>query len=154
MSKRCARSAVTLRQRAVELYEEDVAAFNRVMEAFRLPRGDEVEKQQRAEAVEQALDGATRVPMELARVSVRLLDLCVSVASKGNPSAASDAGVSALMASAALEGAAMNVRINLASLKGDAKGRREALSAELGALEREGTILRESALAAVNQNIR
>lgn len=149
-----ARSAVTLRQRAVELYEEDVAAFNRVMEAFRLPRGDEVEKQQRAEAVEQALDGATRVPMELARVSVRLLDLCVSVASKGNPSAASDAGVSALMASAALEGAAMNVRINLASLKGDAKGRREALSAELGALEREGTILRESALAAVNQNIR
>lgn len=148
-----AKSSANLRQRAVELYEGDVAAFNQVMQAFRLPRGNEVEKGQRSKAIEEALDGAIRVPMELARISLRLLELCVIVASRGNPSAASDAGVSALMASAALEGAAMNVRINLASLRGDARGRREALSVELDTLEREGAILRGSALAAVNRNL-
>ena len=63
-----------------------------------------------------ALLGAAQVPLETARACARAADLAIIVATKGNTNAASDAGVAALLAEAGCRGAALNVRINVASL--------------------------------------
>jgi formiminotetrahydrofolate cyclodeaminase len=145
--------ALSLRERALALYTEDIAAFNGVMEAFRLAKGSQEEKAARAMAIDSALEQAALVPMELARLSVRLLELSALAARRGNPNAASDAGVAALTAHAALGGAALNVRINAASVKGETKERLESLLTELAALEERGNGIRDDALAACAANI-
>jgi len=151
--KDAAIEALSLRERALVLYKEDIEAFNRVMEAFRLPKGSEEEKAARTMAINGALEQAALVPMELARLSVRLLELSCLAARRGNPNAASDAGVAALTAHAALGGAALNVRINAASVKGDTRERLESLLVELAALEERGNSIRDDALAACAANI-
>ena len=96
---------------------------------MKLPRGTEEEKKTRTERVQAALLAASRVPLEVAKTSRRLLDACERGLAKAPDAAASDVGVAALMAEAGLRGAAMNVMINLASLKD--RGQVKALSEDL-----------------------
>jgi glutamate formiminotransferase/formiminotetrahydrofolate cyclodeaminase len=106
-----------LRGDFLRLVDDDSAAYASVAEAMRLPKATAEEKKARAERMQSALLAASRVPLEVARTSRRLLDACERGLPKAPSAAVSDIGVGALMAEAALRGAAMNVMINLSSLK-------------------------------------
>ena len=109
-----------LRQELTGLLEADVAAYTAYSQASKLPRETEEQKAERAKAVQMALVNATDVPMRIAEAAVKVMDLCMPTAIKGNKFAVSDAGVAVLMAEAALRSAALNVLINLGSIKDEA----------------------------------
>ena len=106
-----------LRAQFTELIDRDTVAFNKVMEAFGLPKETEPQKALRAAAVREATKEATLVPLEVMKHCIDALALTQRVADQGNPNAASDVGTSALMLHAACSAAALNVRINLKELQ-------------------------------------
>ena len=106
-----------LRQELTGLLEEDVKAYTGYSKAAKMPRGTEEEKAERQVVMQAALKVATDVPLTIAEAAVKVMDLCMPAAEKGNKWAVSDAGVAVLMAEAALRSAALNVLINLGSLK-------------------------------------
>jgi len=108
--------AEALRPQFAALIDKDTAAFNKVMEAFALPRETEPQKALRTAAIRAATKEATLVPLEVMKHCIDALALAQQAASKGNVNAVSDAGVSALMLHSACAGAALNARINLNSL--------------------------------------
>ena len=110
-------SSEALRKELTQLLEDDVEAYTAYSLAAKLPRDTDEEKVARAKAMQSALQGATVVPLRIARAAVKVMDLCMPAAEKGNKWAVSDAGVAVLMAEAALRSAALNVLINLGSLK-------------------------------------
>jgi glutamate formiminotransferase/formiminotetrahydrofolate cyclodeaminase len=101
----------------LSLVDEDTAAFNKVMDAFALPKGAAEEKAARAAAIEQATKYAAEVPLKVMETASKSNDLLAEMAERGNPASVSDVGVGALATRACIEGAALNVRINLAQLK-------------------------------------
>lgn len=105
-----------LRARLLALADDDTAAFDRLMAAFRLPKATDTDKAERKAAIQAATRDATTVPLQTAVACARVLDLLGTVAALGNPSASSDLLVAIGMLRAAAEGAAANVRINLGSL--------------------------------------
>ena len=115
--------------------------------AQRLPRATEDQRRERTERMQEALRQCTLVPLDIAASCRELLWLCPEVVEKGNPAAITDGGVAALLAEAALRGAALQVLANLAWLK-DADfiaAQRQCLAAVL-----EGTsAMKESVVAAV-----
>ncbi len=117
---RLAQDGQRLQARLARAVDEDTEAFNAVMEANRLPKGTPEQQAARDRAIEDANQQAARVPLETARLSVEALELARVAAAKGNRNSASDAGVAALVARAGTEGAALNVLINLGSVKSDA----------------------------------
>jgi glutamate formiminotransferase/formiminotetrahydrofolate cyclodeaminase len=118
-----------LRGDFLRLVDDDSAAYARVAEAMKLPRKTDGEKKARQERMQAALLAASRVPLEVAKTARRLLEACERGLGSASPMTASDIGVGALMAEAALRGAALNVMINLASVKDPAQVK--ALSDEL-----------------------
>lgn len=106
-----------LRAELAGLLEEDVKAYTGYSLAAKMPRGTEEEKAERQVAMQAALKVATDVPLTIAEAAVKVMDLCMPAAEKGNKWAVSDAGVAVLMAEAALRSAALNVLINLGTLK-------------------------------------
>lgn len=104
--------------------DDDTAAFNRWMEALRLPKGTEEEAEARKSAIGDAIRVATVVPFTTLKRAVRVLHLADVSVKKGNPNALSDAGVAAHMALSSAEGAYLNVLINLKEIE-DTKFRRE-----------------------------
>jgi glutamate formiminotransferase/formiminotetrahydrofolate cyclodeaminase len=118
-----------LRNDFLRLVDDDSAVYARVAEAMKLPKTNDEEKAARTERIQVSLLAAARVPLELAKTSRRLLDACERGLPKAPDAAVSDIGVGALMAEAALRGAAMNVMINLSSLKD--RGQVKALSEDL-----------------------
>ena len=106
-----------LRQELTGLLEEDVKAYTGYSKAAKMPRGTEEEKAERQVVMQAALKVATDVPLSIAEAAVKVMDLCMPAAVKGNKWAVSDAGVAVLMAEAALRSAALNVLINLGTLK-------------------------------------
>jgi glutamate formiminotransferase/formiminotetrahydrofolate cyclodeaminase len=105
-------SADKLRASLTTAVLADSAAFEAVMDAFKLPKQTPDEETARAEAVEQAYIRAAEVPLRVARDAVATLGLAAVVAERGNVNAFSDAGSAAYLAKAALAGAALNVRAN------------------------------------------
>jgi methenyltetrahydrofolate cyclohydrolase len=105
-----------LREQFTTLIDRDTQAFNKVMEAIALPKDTDPQKALRAAAIREATKEATLVPLEVMKHCIDALALAQAVVSKGNANSVSDAGVSAYMLHAALEGAALNVRINLNGL--------------------------------------
>jgi glutamate formiminotransferase/formiminotetrahydrofolate cyclodeaminase len=118
-----------LRGDFLRLVDDDSAAYARVAEAMKMPRTNDDEKKARTERMQTALLAASRVPLEIAKTSRRLLEACERGLPKAPSAAVSDIGVGALMAEAALRGAAMNVMINLSSVKDP--GQVKALSEDL-----------------------
>ena len=110
------RQAEALRVRLIDSLSADVAAFDQVMAAYRLPRETEAEKQARSDAIQEALKSATKVPLECARVCVEVIHLTRLVAIKGNKNVISDAGVAAVAAHAALRSAALNILVNTGAI--------------------------------------
>jgi glutamate formiminotransferase/formiminotetrahydrofolate cyclodeaminase len=99
--------------------DEDAEAFNHVMDAMRSPAGTTAEKAAKAIAVEEANRGATLVPLGVLERTLATLELARETALHGNPNSVSDAGTAAAAASAAAEGAYLNVLINLKNVAGD-----------------------------------
>ena len=95
---------------------EDAQAFDGVMNAFRMPKDTEAEKSARADAIEHATIQAGEVPLKVARKSIELLELAAKISSIGNTNALSDAGVAGNLAIAALQSAALNVKVNAGGL--------------------------------------
>ena len=108
--------ADNLRADFLRLVDDDSAAYATVAEAMKLPKATEDDKKARKARLQAALLAASRVPLEVAKTSRRLLDLCEKTMSTAPTATVSDIGVGALMAEAALSGAALNVMINLASI--------------------------------------
>ena len=106
-----------LRAQFTELIDRDTDAFNKVMEAFGLPKETEPQKALRAAAIREATKEATLVPLEVMKHCIDALALTQRVADQGNPNAISDVGTSALMLHAACSAAALNVRVNLKGLQ-------------------------------------
>ena len=104
------------------LVQSDARAYTAVSNAYKLPKEPEDAAVRRAEAITEALLGASRVPLETARACAKVAELASVVALKGNTNAVSDAGVAALLAEAACRGAAYNVRINVAALADRSRG--------------------------------
>jgi formiminotetrahydrofolate cyclodeaminase len=100
--------------------DADADSFGLVAKAYRMPRGSEAERLTRLEAIRAASLGAARAPLEVARLSARVLDICSRLVEIANPRVLSDVVVAAFLARAALHSAAANVEVNLPQLKGDA----------------------------------
>ncbi|WP_289741344.1 glutamate formimidoyltransferase [uncultured Duncaniella sp.] len=121
-------------QQLLHLVDEDTEAFNRIMDAFKMPKSSEEEKAARAAAIEDATLYATRIPLSTMETACAVFPLLESMARTGNPASVSDAGVGALAARSAVLGAQLNVRINAASLKNrDKADRLTARAAEIAA---------------------
>lgn len=106
-----------LKARLLNLVDEDTAAFNQIIAAFRLPKGSDAEKSARKTAIEDATRNAIEVPYQVMEAAIESMPIIKAMAETGNPASASDAGVGALCARAAIRGAYMNVCINTADLK-------------------------------------
>jgi glutamate formiminotransferase/formiminotetrahydrofolate cyclodeaminase len=109
--------AQQLKDELLSLVDEDTAAFNKVIDAFALPKESAEEKAARSAAIEQATKHAAEIPLKAMETAFKSYQLLSEMADKGNPASISDVGVGALATRACIEGAAMNVRINLAGLK-------------------------------------
>jgi len=114
--------AQQLKDELLVLVDEDTAAFNKVMDAFALPKDSSDEKAARAAAIQLATKGAAEIPLKVMETAAKSYQLLSEMAEKGNPASISDVGVGLLAVRACVEGAAMNVRINLGGLK-DEKSR-------------------------------
>jgi glutamate formiminotransferase/formiminotetrahydrofolate cyclodeaminase len=108
--------AEALRAQLTAAIDADSAAFEAVMAAMKMPKDAEEQKAARAEAIQAATQGAIDVPLGVVRACVDVLELARLAARHGNVNAASDAASASHMARAAIEAAAMNVRINAAGL--------------------------------------
>jgi len=109
--------AQQLKDELLSLVDEDTGAFDKVMDAFALPKESAEEKAARSAAIEQATKYAAEVPLKVMETALKSYELLAEMADKGNPASVSDVGVGALATRACIEGAALNVRINLAQLK-------------------------------------
>lgn len=107
-----AEKAETIKQELLRLVDEDTLAFNRIMQAFALPKATDTEKQIRTQAIQEATRLAMEVPFRVMELSFRSMEVIRAMVEKGNPNSVTDAGVGALCARTAVIGAFMNVRIN------------------------------------------
>jgi formiminotetrahydrofolate cyclodeaminase len=106
-----------LRSRLTAMVADDVAAFDGLMAAYRLPKGTDEEKSRRADAIQSTLRAATETPLACARACAEVVALSRRAGEKGYSGVVSDAGVGVLAANSALRSAALNVYINAPSLK-------------------------------------
>lgn len=140
------RDALARKDLLLELADEDAMTYQAVVDARRLPRESEPEREARSVAMRSAMLAAARVPMRIATVAAEVLALAEQIAPIGNRNAASDSGVAAQLAAAALRGAVLNVRINLPYLPADEALRLSAPGEisrlEMLAAEREAAALR------------
>jgi glutamate formiminotransferase/formiminotetrahydrofolate cyclodeaminase len=150
MSDLAARAQV-VKARLVRAVDEDTDAFNAAMAAMRMPKGTPEEHAARSAALEAGYQQAARVPLQTAQSCLEALALALEVAEKGNANSASDAGVAALMARAGVEGAVLNVLINLASVKDDAF--KQASRRQTEALAKDAAALCDQVLAAVRAKV-
>mgnify|MGYP000313860668 CR=1 FL=1 len=134
--------AEKLRAALTTAMDEDSAAFSAVMAAYRLPKATEEEQVARNAAIQEAMTHAAEVPLATARTALEALELALLVAGKGNVNAASDAATAAWMAMASIQSAALNVRVNAASIHDAAQ--KATWLAELNDIDaRAHTLLKE-----------
>ena len=112
-----AEEGMALEQELLALVDEDTEAFNRIMNAFGLPKASEEDRKLRSRAIQEATLFAARVPLRTMKTAEKVFPLCRAMVEKGNPNSVSDAGVGALAARSAILGAGLNVKINASSLK-------------------------------------
>lgn len=97
--------------------DEDTHAFDKVMEAYHMPKSSEEEKNARSKAIQEALKEASELPYETALLCLDVMNISIDMLKSGNKGAASDASVAGLLGYAGLNGALYNVKINLKSIR-------------------------------------
>ncbi|HWB62381.1 MAG TPA: glutamate formimidoyltransferase, partial [Chitinophagales bacterium] len=105
-----------IKSQLLALVDEDTHAFNKIMDAFGLPKSDDAEKAARKAAIQAATQYAIEVPFKVMQLSLQSFEVIKAMAETGNPNSASDAGVGVLCARSAVYGAYLNVKINAAGL--------------------------------------
>jgi glutamate formiminotransferase/formiminotetrahydrofolate cyclodeaminase len=130
--------AQRLKDQLLHLVDEDTNAFNKVMDAYRLPKESEEEKAVRSAAIQAANQYAAEVPYKVMETAFEAYEVIAQMAEKGNPASITDAGVGALCIHTCVQGAGMNVRINLGSIKDE--------EFKLGLAQKVAKLLNESAL--------
>jgi glutamate formiminotransferase/formiminotetrahydrofolate cyclodeaminase len=141
-----------IKDRLSRAVDEDTNAFNDLMEAMRLPKATPEQKTVREKAMEEGYKKAAAVPLQTAKTCLEAMELSLAAAQKGNANSASDAGVAALMARAGVEGAALNVLINLGSISD--RNFRDSHVAECQELNRRSAELCQAVQQAVMRNIK
>jgi glutamate formiminotransferase/formiminotetrahydrofolate cyclodeaminase len=140
------------KEELLKLVDEDTHAFNRIMEAFSLPKSTDAEKQTRTEAIQAATKNACEVPFRVMQVALESMALIQAMAETGNPNSVTDAGVGALCARSAVMGAYLNVKINAAGLADKAYA--SSLVAKGKELEKKAQTQETAILAVVNGKIK
>ena len=135
----------------LNLVDEDTNAFNKIMEAFRLPKSSADEKAKRHKAIQDATKGAIEAPLQVMRTSYASMEVMLEMAKIGLQASISDAGVGALAARSAVMGAFLNVKINAADLE-DKKYLNKIL-AEANEIEQATIKLETEILKIVNDKI-
>ena len=110
-------SSEKARHELQDLIQKDTEVYGVLAEAFKMPRDTDEQKAERGRKIQDALLGATQVPQEIGERCLDICKLALTAAEIGNVGAVSDAGVGALMAEAAAQCAALNVKINLGSIE-------------------------------------
>jgi len=149
--KKVLRRSEQLRKQLMELVDMDTMAFNEVMKALKMPRENDVEKEKRKQALQNAFKKAASVPLDTARKCIEVLDTALVVAEKGNQNSITDSAVSALMADAGVRSAILNVKINLSSIKDQSFV--EKTLQEIQELEKTADEKTRSVLKIVNRKI-
>jgi glutamate formiminotransferase/formiminotetrahydrofolate cyclodeaminase len=106
-----------LKDELLYLVDEDTRAFNRIMDAFGLPKSTDAEKAARTEAIQSATKYAIEVPFRTMQRSFEAFDIVKAMVETGNPNSVTDAGVGALCIRSAVIGAFLNVKVNGAGFK-------------------------------------
>lgn len=106
-----------IKDELIFLVDEDTRAFNRIMEAFGLPKGTEEEKKARKEAIQAATKYAIEIPYQVMETAYKALEVIEAMVEKGNPTSVTDAGVGALCVRTAVIGAYLNVKVNAMDLE-------------------------------------
>ena len=112
--------AEAIKAQFVDVIDRDTEAFNAVSAVFTMPKDTDEEKAARKAAMQAALKGCTLTPYEMMELSCEALELAHSILGKFNATAASDLGCAALNLRSAIQGAWMNVRINIAGISDEA----------------------------------
>ena len=133
-------AAEAARARLEQLLQEDTTAYSGVIAAYKMPKETAEEQAARTAAIQAGLIVAADVPLEICRVAVEVCRLAKVAAGIGNPQAVTDAGIGAILGEAAVVGAALNVKINLGSIKDEAYVAKAA--AEIEAIQAEAAALR------------
>jgi len=105
-----------LKEELMALVDEDTNAFNKIMEAFGLPKGNEEEMRLRKQAIQSATKYAIEIPFQVAKACLKSMEVMEAMAQFGNPNSITDAGVGAMCARTGVLGAIMNVKINAGDL--------------------------------------
>lgn len=140
-----------LKKELAQLVDEDTAAFNKFMEAMKLPKDTDEQKRVREEEMQKASIYALQVPLKTAEKCLGILQNQEVIATYGNKNAVSDVGVGALMALSGLEGAVLNVKINLPGIT-DESIKKEA-SEKYAKLLLDGAGLQKNIMEIVNKRI-
>jgi len=106
-----------IRKKLISAVDADTASFNKVMEAFGLPKGSDEEKKFRSEAIQMAQKGAVEVPLSVMKICLEGLPLARAMVLEGNPNSITDAGVGSAALACGVYGAYLNVCINLKDIK-------------------------------------
>ncbi|WP_025272046.1 cyclodeaminase/cyclohydrolase family protein [Haloglycomyces albus] len=122
-------AAESARNDAQRLAEDDETAFNGVIAAYKMPKDTDEEKAARTDAVQKGLVQAAETPLAVCEVAARIIKLAGRIMNHSNPNVVSDVAVAASAARSALESAALNVDINLASIK--SADERERIASEM-----------------------
>lgn len=140
-----------LKKTLISLVDEDTRAFNKIMNAFGLPKGTEQEKLYRKNEIHSATINAIEVPLKVMQICFETMEVIKAMALHGNPNSVSDAGVGALCARSGVIGAYLNVKINAAGIMDDAFAVSALAKAEkiVGLAQKEEDII----LAIVNDKI-
>jgi formiminotetrahydrofolate cyclodeaminase len=128
------------REKFLELYDEDSKAFDKVMEAIKLPKESEEDKIKRTHAIEDATVYATEVPINVIQACSEVTNDLIRLSEIGNQNSLSDAGVALILIKSSAEGAMLNVMINTRSLNDRDRSMNLVLSAAQKLTELEAKI--------------
>lgn len=130
---------------------EDTNAFNALITAFGLPKSTPREKELRSAAIQAATQYAMEVPLKVMEAGLKAMEITEAMASEGNPSSLSDAGVGALALRSGILGAYLNVRINSGSLKNE--GKKQEILTRAASIKDAATVLEKKILDQINEKI-
>lgn len=133
-----------LKDKLLKMVDEDTKAFNKIMDAFAMPKETDEQKAQRSNAIQEATKNATIVPLSVMKRAYEAMEIVEAMANTGLEASISDVGVGALACRSAVVGAFLNVKINASSLKDKELAQKfvdEATQIKQNAIEKEQKIL-------------
>ncbi len=135
----------------LDFMNKDAEAFLRLMDAFRLPKNTEEEINTRKDQIKKGNIESVETPLKVAKKAVAIYDYILIGAKFGNKNTASDAGVAALLLQTAIEGAILNVKINIAGIKDEEY--KNNMQQQCKYLVEEGISKKEKIMKIINLNI-